>query len=54
MIPGILRRNFKINNNAIFIGMLSRFEIWSENSWNKNLKRSFDKFQNSREVLDGI
>jgi MraZ protein len=54
MIPSILRKHFKISNSAVFVGMLSRFEIWSEKGWRKNLTSSFKKFQKSREVIDGI
>mgnify|MGYP003333029734 CR=1 FL=1 len=54
MVPGILRKKFNINNSAIFVGMLSRFEIWSEKDWKKDLANSFKKFQESREVIDEI
>ena len=54
MVPGVLRKKFNINNSAIFVGMLSRFEIWSEKDWKKDLANSFKKFQKSREVIDEI
>ena len=54
MIPSILRKDFNINNSAVFVGMLSRFEIWSEKVWKKSLVSSFKKFQKSREVIDEI
>ena len=54
MIPSILRKDFNINNSAVFVGMLSRFEIWSEKDWKKDLANSFKKFQKSREVIDEI
>ena len=54
MIPSILRKDFNINDSAVFVGMLSRFEIWSEKVWKKSLVSSFKKFQKSREVIDEI
>tara|TARA_B100001996_G_C18631741_1_gene582049 strand:+ start:876 stop:1313 length:438 start_codon:yes stop_codon:yes gene_type:complete len=54
MVPNILRNTFKINDSAVFIGLLSRFEIWSEKDWNKSVKTSFKKFQNSREVINEL
>jgi len=54
MVPGILRKKFNINNSAIFVGMLSRFELWSEKDWKKDSANSFKKFQESREVIDEI
>ena len=53
-IPQILRKDLGLSKNLIFVGLLSRFEIWSEKSWNINSKNSFKKFQKSRDVLDGI
>ena len=54
MVPLILRNTFKIKDSAVFIGMLSRFEIWSEKNWKNNKNTSFNKFQKSREVINEI
>ena len=54
MIPNIFRKSLKITKTVVFVGMLARFEIWSEKSWSKVSKTGFKKFQKSREVIDAI
>ena len=44
----------KIKGSVVFVGMLSRFEIWSEKEWDTNNKTSFKKFQKSRESINDI
>ncbi len=53
-IPPLLRKNLKLNQQVVFIGILTRFEIWNETYWNKENKASFKKFQKSRDTIDGI
>ncbi len=54
MLPNILRKTFKISGIAVFVGMLSRFEIWSQKNWNLNTKKGFKNFQKSREAINEI
>jgi|TARA_B100001750_G_C15421767_1_gene553339 MraZ protein len=54
MVPSLLRKSMKIKGSVVFVGMLSRFEIWSEKEWDANNKTSFSKFQKSRESINDI
>ena len=54
MIPNLIRKNIKARQSVVFVGMLSRFEIWSEYEWGISNKTSFKKFQKSRETINDI
>ena len=38
MIPNPLREYASIQKKIILLGQGSKFELWSENIWNKNMK----------------
>ena len=54
MIPAAIRKNLTIKNSVVFVGMLSRFEIWAEKTWASNNKTSFKRFQKSRESIENV
>tara|TARA_B100000214_G_C23944586_1_gene617392 strand:- start:546 stop:983 length:438 start_codon:yes stop_codon:yes gene_type:complete len=53
-IPPLLRKKLNIKDTVIFVGILNRFEIWCESTWNNYMKNSFKKFQKSRNEINGI
>ena len=54
MIPTAIRKGLTIKSSIVYVGMLSRFEIWSEKAWEPNNKTSFKKFQKSRETIENV
>jgi len=54
LIPPSLRGHAKIEKEVVLLGMLTRFEIWSKEVWEKEESaKAFEEFKKSSEVLVG-
>ena len=53
-ISPVLRKNLNFKKSVVFVGILTRFEIWDEKLWEKNRESGFKKFQKSRDQIDEI
>ena len=53
-ISPVLRKNLNFKKSVVFVGILTRFEIWDEKLWEKNRESGFRKFQKSRDQIDEI
>lgn len=45
LVPPILREYAFLERNVVFAGMLNRFEIWSKERWQEEIKKSADDFE---------
>ena len=53
-ISPVFRKNLNFKKSVVFVGILTRFEIWDQKSWQKNKESGFKKFQKSRDHIDEI
>ena len=53
-ISPVFRKNLNFKKSVVFVGILTRFEIWDQKSWQKNKELGFKKFQKSRDHIDEI
>jgi MraZ protein len=44
LIPQTLREQASLDREVVLAGMLRSFEIWSKDSWDKEIKRAHDDF----------
>jgi MraZ protein len=51
LIPPTLRNYGQLERNVIFNGMLKKFEIWSKDRWQEEIKRSEENFEGMSEAL---
>lgn len=54
LIPPILRKQAGLNKEVVIIGMLTRFEIWSKDTWDSGESaKTFEEFKKSSVTLVG-
>ncbi len=54
LIPPSLRTHARLQREVVMLGMLTRFEIWSKEVWEKEeAQKGFEEFRRSSEVLVG-
>jgi len=54
LIPQTLRNSAQIERDVVLIGMLTKFEIWAKEIWEKEeSKKAYEEFKRSREILAG-
>ena len=51
LIPPTLRDYAQLGRNVVFAGMLRKFEIWSKERWQEEIKRSEVDFEGMGEAL---
>jgi MraZ protein len=51
LIPPTLRDYAQLTRNVVFNGMLKKFEIWSKDRWQEEIKRSEESFEGMSEAL---
>jgi MraZ protein len=51
LVPPTLRDYAQLERNAVFAGMLRKFEIWSKERWLEEIKRSEVDFEGMGEAL---
>jgi MraZ protein len=51
LIPPTLRGYAQLERNVVFNGMLKRFEVWSKDRWQEEIKRSEENFEGMSETL---
>jgi MraZ protein len=51
LIPPTLRGYAQLERNVVFNGMLKRFEVWSKDRWQEEIKRSEENFEGMSEAL---
>jgi len=51
LIPPTLRDYAQLGRNVVFAGMLRKFEIWSKERWEEEIKRSEVDFEGMGEAL---
>ena len=54
LIPPTLRDYAELARNVVFNGMLKKFEIWSKDRWQEEIKRSEENFEGMSEALAGL
>jgi MraZ protein len=54
LLPPTLRNYGQLEKNVVFVGLGKRFEIWSKERWDEELRRSQENFEGMREVLAGL
>jgi len=54
LIPPTLRDYAQLARNVVFNGMLKKFEIWSKDRWQEEIKRSEENFEGMSEALAGL
>jgi MraZ protein len=51
LIPPTLRDYAQLERNVVFNGMLKKFEIWSKDRWQEEIKRTEENFEGMSEAL---
>ena len=51
LIPQTLREHASLEREVVLAGMVKSFEIWSKPSWDEEIKRSHDNFDQITETL---
>jgi MraZ protein len=51
LIPPTLRAYAQFDRNVVFVGLARKFEIWSQERWLEELKRTEENFEGMGEVL---
>ncbi len=54
LIPPTLRGYAQLERNVVFNGMLKRFEVWSKDRWQEEIKRSEENFEGMSEALANL
>ncbi len=54
LIPPTLRNYGQLEKNVVFVGLGKRFEIWSKERWDEELRRSQENFEGMREALASL
>ena len=54
LVPPTLRNYGQLEKNVVFVGLGKRFEIWSKERWDDELRRSQENFEGMREALAGL
>lgn len=54
LVPPTLRSYAKLEKNVVFVGLGKRFEIWSKERWEEELRRSQENFEGMREALSDL
>jgi MraZ protein len=54
LIPPTLRDYAQLGRSVVFNGMLKKFEIWSKDRWQEEIKRSEENFEGMSEALAGL
>jgi MraZ protein len=54
LVPPTLREYAQLERNVVFTGMLKKFEIWSQERWQEEIKRSQENFEGMGEVLANL
>ncbi len=54
LVPPTLRSYAQLEKNVVFVGLGKRFEIWSKERWEEELRRSQENFEGMREALSDL
>ncbi len=54
LVPPTLREYAQLERNVIFAGLGKKFEIWSKERWQEEIKRSQEDFEAMGEALAGL
>jgi MraZ protein len=54
LIPPTLREYAQLEKNVVFAGLGNRFEIWSKERWQEELRRSQEEFEGMSEALASL
>jgi MraZ protein len=53
LIPPTLRDYAQLERNVVFAGMMKKFELWSQERWAEEIKRSQEDFEGMSDALAG-
>jgi MraZ protein len=54
LVPPTLREYAQLERNVIFAGLGKKFEIWSKERWQEEIKRSQEDFESMSDALAGL
>jgi MraZ protein len=54
LVPPTLREYAQLERNVVFAGLGKKFEIWSKERWQEEIKRSQEDFESMSDALAGL